>query len=102
MATSIAIWHQVNAAIYRFLIVEADVGLTFAKSAITADSTEQCLHDRGVAREAYETAATMIKRTALTGREAKILRRKMLLLNGFLDRLGDPKCKRRNTRSLHR
>ena len=91
MTSLVAIWQQVNAARCRFIGVETDLGLTFARSAMGADSTEECLHNRRLARLAYDTATKMMTTTALADRQAATLRRKTKLLKALLGRLGDPK-----------
>lgn len=92
MRNSVAIWQQVNEATYGFLTVEADIGLTFAKSAVNAISTQECLRHRRLARRAYNTAEKIMTKAALTPGEAKILVQKMQLLKRLLSRLGDPQC----------
>jgi hypothetical protein len=65
---------------------------------MAADSTQERLHDRRLARKAYDTATKMMTTTALADRQAATLRRKMKLLNALLGRLGDPQCATRTER----
>jgi hypothetical protein len=101
MTNPIAIWQQVDAARYRFIGVETDLGLTFARAAIGAHSTDECLHDRQLARKAYDTAAKIMTTSVLAGRQAATLRRKLQLLKDLLGRLGDPQCTIWTTRSCN-
>lgn len=84
------IWQQIDTAVCRLMFLEAAVGMTFAEAAINAYSTDECLHNRKMARRAYDTAQTWMHRGRLTDVETKDLRAKLLCLGEILRRLGDP------------
>jgi hypothetical protein len=84
------LWHQIDAAIYKFLLVEADIGLTFAQAAIHATCTEECLHCRGIARQSYDVAQKGMHRGHFSKREAKNLCGKLKRLRRALEQSGDP------------
>jgi len=90
MRDSIATWQQVDTALSRLLVIETEVGLTFAQAAIDAGSTAECLHCRILARRAYDNAGRWLTRARLTDEDTQALRNKLQLLGRTLRKLGDP------------
>lgn len=90
MRNSIATWEQVDTALSRLLVIEAEIGLTFAQAATSANSTGECLHNRRLARQAYDNAGRWMRRARLDDEDAKALGGKLRLLRDELCRLGDP------------
>ena len=90
MRDSIATWQQVDTALSRLLVIEAEIGLTFAQAAISSNSTGECLHNRRLARQAYDNAERWMLRARLDDKETKALCSKLQLLKTELCRLGDP------------
>lgn len=80
---------QMDAAMSRFLVVELEVGLTFAKAAINAHWTQELLHNRKLARKAYDTATRLMNQAKLTEAEAKGLDSGLQSLKLALSQLGD-------------
>lgn len=89
-ADSILIWQQTNAAMVRFLSLEAEIGLNFAQAAMEASWTEDVLRNRQFARRAYETACRLLQRAKFTEAEAMDFMDKLARLHQFLRHLGDP------------
>lgn len=79
----------------RFLMVEVEVGESFAKAANDADSTREVLHYRLLARRGYNTATRMAGHLKMENREAKTLAHALVRLNSALRDFGDPTLKRR-------
>jgi hypothetical protein len=73
----------------RFLDIELDVGRTFAWAAMNSRWTGDVLHNRRLARKAYNTTARLISHPKLTDTDAKKLAKKMELLKLTLIQLGD-------------
>lgn len=90
MRNSIATWEQVDTALSRLLVIEAEIGLTFAQAATSADSTGECLHNRRLARQAYDNALRWVHNARLDDEDVKALRWRLQLLKAELCRLGDP------------
>ncbi|HYK37593.1 hypothetical protein [Alloacidobacterium sp.] len=90
MRDSIATWQQVDTALSRLLVIEAEIGLTFTQAANAANSTGECLHNRRLARQAYDNARNWMRRARLDDTDAKALCSKLELLGNELCRLGDP------------
>jgi hypothetical protein len=90
MRDAVAIWQQVDTAIERFLVLETDIGMTFAEAARHALCTEECLRNRRLARRAYETAQRWTRRVRFSGEAEKTYCRKLQRLKEALNRLGDP------------
>jgi hypothetical protein len=84
------VWQQVDSALCRLLILETDIGMNFARVATFADSTGESLHNRRLARRAYDTAEKWMARARLTSEEKKILSVRMKSLREALRGLGDP------------
>jgi hypothetical protein len=90
MRDAAAVWQELDAAIGRLAVIETEVGMTFALAALHAESTQECLHNRQLARTAYDTAQKWMNRTKFKGDEEKVLCSKLLILGSALRRLGDP------------
>jgi hypothetical protein len=90
MRDSVAVWHQVDAAISTLVMTEANVGLTFAQAAAYAVSTRECLHNRKLARRAYENAQRWLLRVRQGNGDDEAVQNKLQLLEEMLRRLGDP------------
>lgn len=84
------VWQEVDTAVCRFLDLEVDIGLTFAKAAIYAGCTEECLHYRGIARQSYDVARNGIRCFRFQEGERKSLDRKLQCLRSALRQSGDP------------
>jgi len=87
---SLRLWNEMDAAMSRFLVVEAGVGRAFAKAAIDARETREALHNRQLARKAYDTIVRLMSQVRLTKADAKTLHRGLQHLKQVLSQLGDP------------
>lgn len=74
---------------FRFLEIELEVGITFAKAAENAASTEDLLHNRKLARRAYDSVLRHTSRANSTGLETKRITTRLRKLRLALFRLGD-------------
>jgi hypothetical protein len=83
-------WQQVDSALCRLLFLETDIGMNFAHVAVSADSTREGLHNRQLARRAYDNAERWMSRATLTRGEKKMLCGRMQCLREALRGLGDP------------
>jgi hypothetical protein len=90
MRDSFATWQEIDTALSRLLFIEAEVGLTFAHAAISADSTGECLHNRKLARRAYDNAGKWLARAKLADGDTNALCNRLQTLRRELRRLGDP------------
>src|SRR5215475_13086499 len=90
MTDSARVWQQVDTAIQEFLVLEVSVGMTFADSATRAHSTKEGLHNRKMARRAYDTGMRWRTRARFTQQDTKVYDRKLRELRLALNRLGDP------------
>jgi hypothetical protein len=90
MREAATVWQEIDAAIGKLASIEAEVGLTFAFAAIHAESTQECLHNRQLARQAYDNAQEWTNRTKFKNGEEKILECRLRLLGSALRQLGDP------------
>jgi hypothetical protein len=90
MRDSATVWQQVDTAIQQFLILEVRVGMTFAETATRAQSTDECLHNRQLARRAYDTGVRWRARARFTQEDTRVYGRKLQELRLALNRLGDP------------
>jgi hypothetical protein len=90
MRDSAIVWQQVDTAIQQFLVLEVDIGMTFAKSAVQAQSTGECLHNRRLARQAYDTGLRLLPRARFTEEDTRAYHRRLKQLRLALNRLGDP------------
>ena len=84
------VWQQVDTAIQQFLIVELDVGMTFAQAAAHAQSTDERLRSRQLARKAYDTGSRWIFRARFTPEDSRTYHQKLRQLRLALNKLGDP------------
>jgi len=90
MTNAAAVWQELDTALGRLAVIETEVGMTFALAAIHAESTQDCLHNRKLARRAYDTAQRWMDRGKLDERELKLLHSKLRMLGSVLRQLGDP------------
>jgi len=82
--------HEMDAAMSRFLAVEVEVGHAFAKAATDARWTREVLHNRRLARRAYDTATRLMRQVRFAEGEAQTLARRLENLRLSLSKLGDP------------
>jgi hypothetical protein len=90
MRDSATVWQQVDSAIQHFLILEVDIGMTFAEAATHASSTQERLHNRRLARKAYDSSAKWFARARFTEPDARTHNLKLRELRLALNKLGDP------------
>jgi len=81
---------QMDSAMARFLVIEVEVGIGFARAAHHALWTRDLLHNRELARKAYDTALQRMDHVRLAEREAKRLMKDLQKLRLALYQLGDP------------
>jgi hypothetical protein len=84
------VWQQIDSAIQQFLVVEVDIGMTFAEAAMSASSTSERLHNRQLARRAYDTGLRWMIRARFTRQDTKTYHRRLRQLRLVLNQLGDP------------
>lgn len=80
---------EMNAAMSRFLQIELQVGQTFAKAAINARWTRESLHNRRLARKAYDTTKRLMD-AKLTKAKSRKISKQLEILKLMLSQLGDP------------
>ena len=81
---------QMNAAMSRFLEIELEIGQTFADAAIHARWTQELLHNRRLARRAYDTTIRLMRHANLAKADARKVAIKLHRLRQKLSQLGDP------------
>lgn len=89
MIDAATIRREIEAALLRFLLLELDLGMTFAKAAEDATETRERLHSRMLARRTYETVVRLGGKVQPTEKRAE-LEAKMARLISALRGLGDP------------
>ena len=90
MRDSATVWQQVDTAIQQFLIVELDLGMTFARAAAAADNTEERLHSRRLARKVYDLGLRWVSRARFNGEDTKTYYERLRQLRIAINKLGDP------------
>ena len=90
MKDSATVWQQVDSAIQGFLIVELNLGMTFAMAAEHAQNTDERLRSRQMARKAYDTGSRWIFRARFTAEDSRTYQQKLRQLRLALNKLGDP------------
>jgi hypothetical protein len=90
MADSAAISQHLSTVMSRFLAVELEVGFMFAQAATESRETRTLLHNRMIARKAYDMAGKMMNRAHITKMELRMLRTRREKLRSVLCGLGDP------------
>jgi hypothetical protein len=90
MGVPATIWQEIEATLLSFLLVELDLGMTFAKAAADAAETRERLHNRMLARSAYDTVVRLESKAKPAGESAAELAAKMAELRSALCGLGDP------------
>ena len=81
---------QMYTAMFRFLKIELGVGLTFARAAQHALWTSDLLHNRRLARKAYDAVVRRIEKVRFSKDEAKEIASRLQQLRLALLQLGDP------------
>ena len=80
---------EMDAAMSKFLEIEVEVGQTFAKAAANAQWTHELLHNRRLARRAYDTTTRLMTSAKLTEVNARKIARELQILRLMLSQLGD-------------
>jgi hypothetical protein len=81
---------QMNAAMSRFLEIELKIGQTFADAAINSRWTQELLHNRRLARRAYDTTVRLRDHANLAKADARRVDSELQRLKWKLSQLGDP------------
>jgi hypothetical protein len=89
---------QIRGVMSRFVVVELEVGFAFARAAADARETRDILHNRNIARKAYDMAGKMMVRGHITEVDLCALKVQRLRLLSELRKLGDP-CRLRKADS---
>lgn len=90
MPKSGGIWQQLNAAMSSFVRVELEVGLAFAQAAADADCVDELLHNRYLARKAYNESEKLMHHVCPKRLELRELQKRRSQLQSALRKLGDP------------
>jgi hypothetical protein len=81
---------QMDVAMSRFLEIELEIGRTFAEAAIQAPWTAEALHNRRLARRAYDTTIRLMHRAKFEKAGVRKFSRDLERLKCLLSQLGDP------------
>jgi hypothetical protein len=84
------LWRGIEAALVGFLLVELDLGMTFARAAMDATGSRERLRNRRLARSTYDTVVRLGERAKPTGPDTAKLAAKTSELKSALRGLGDP------------
>jgi hypothetical protein len=84
------VWQDADTALKQFVIVEVNLGITFADSASCELSTRDRLRNRQLAKRAYDSAVKWLPKVSFTRIETKAYYTKLHKLRLALNRLGDP------------
>jgi hypothetical protein len=90
MTDSAPLRQQLDAAMTRYLVIELEVGLAFAQAAANAEHTKDLLHNRQIARRAYDSACMLMRRAYFHNIELHYLQNTLQKLRLALRGLGDP------------
>jgi hypothetical protein len=94
MQKATATWRQLEDAMLSFLSVELEVGLMFARAARGTEDVGELLHNRRLARKAYDTFEKMIqqnRQVRMTNAVEHDLRNRQRALWNALKTLGEPR-----------
>jgi hypothetical protein len=81
---------QMVSTMTRFLEIELEVGLTFARAATQSTVTVDVVHNRKLARKAYDTVSRSLGQADLMDCRSKKVVNRLQRLKVALFRLGDP------------